>query len=236
MWNGACRSASRGCGWRRSSPARPASTYSVFARETFPAVVFAAGLDAPARVRRAGGVARARRRTCRLVRRAPLGQPVRAGANRPGLGSAASGRRAARRNRASSVRAGSRSLRPRLAAAVARSGSHRCRRRHPAGLAAASRVAGRYRRAAGRRRRTGTGARMARALRRARPAGLRSAPRGARRVPALGREPGTVHGIGAPALAGGRRADHRSDLAADPAALRRRDLRPPGGWCRSRSA
>ena len=81
--------------------------------------------DAPARLRRARGVARARRGACRLARRAPRGQPVRDGANRPGLGPAASGRRAARRHRASSVRAGSRSLRPRLAAAMARSGSDR---------------------------------------------------------------------------------------------------------------
>ena len=180
--------------------------------------------DAPCRLRRAGGVARARRGACRLARRALRGQPVRDGANRPGLGPAGAAWRAARCHRASSVRAGSRSLRPRLAAAMARPVSDPRRRRHPAGLAAASRVTGSHRRPADRGRRAGTGARLARALRRAWPAGFRSEAGRVRHVSALGREPGPVRRAGAAPLAGGRRADHRGNLAADPAARGRRDL------------
>ena len=126
--SGGCRSASRAGGWRRSSPGR-LLTSSLFARGPSPAAVSPPGLTLLLVF------------AVLVVWHARVDERVdwhdalhavnhsRAGANRPGLGSAASGRRAARRDRASPVRAGSRSLRPRVAAAVARSGRDRRGRR-----------------------------------------------------------------------------------------------------------
>ena len=189
---GACPRASRGCGCRRSFLASRCSP-TRFGARTFPAAVFAGGFALllvfavlvvwHARVEQRVDWHDALR----------TGEPVRAGANRPGLGSTAAGRRSAPRNRASSIRAGSRSVRPGLAAAVARSGGHRRRAPIRCSTGCCTGAAGRDRRAAGGGGRTGAGARMARALRRARAAGRRSPPRRARGLSALGREPGPVH-------------------------------------------
>ena len=159
---------------------------------------------AAADLRGAGRLACARRGARRLARCPAHRESLRAGADRPGLGSIAAGCRPASRHRASPIRARSRSVRPGVAAAVARSPGHRGRGLDAPALGARRGAGGRGRRTPGGGDRTGGGDRMAGTPGGARPSRRGSPPRRARRLSQLGREHGSVHGQGGDPAAGSR--------------------------------